>query len=126
MSYEIRVSETSVVEVVHTGRMLEEEVNRAREELSQIMSEGEYRLLLADISNASIEGSTSSVYRFNASHYGSLPGGTRIAVLASGSSANSETLRFCENVAVNRGVLMRMFQSRDDAMAWLMGMAADK
>ncbi len=119
MSYEIGFIEPYLVQVVHRGPMYEEEVKRAREELNSTMSEGGIDLLLADISDASIEGSTSSVYRFNATHYGSLPDGTLIAVVASKSSADPETLRFCETVTVNRGILMKMFLDRDEAIAWL-------
>lgn len=49
------------------------------------------------------------------------PRSARIAVILSRQKAIRDGLRFAENAAQNRGVDLRIFPSRSEALAWLQG-----
>lgn len=48
-----------------------------------------------------------------------IPAGTRYAVLSSAETLDPEQSKFGEDVAVNRGAILKNFHEMDQALAWL-------
>lgn len=111
--------EDGIVEVVHTGKMSQEDAEQARLKAAALCAEHGASLLLADLSAAVIPDDPAGLFEFNASHYDVLPAGTRIATVVSPATDPAGVLPFGETVAYNRGILLGLFPDRTQALAWL-------
>jgi len=119
MSHKIQVHEDGIVEVVHTGRMTITEATESRTEAAAIMADRGLRLILADVSDTDHDETTLDLFNFNASHYDVFPPSTRLAVVIPPDPLKANSAQFAETVAVNRGIKMKIFLGKDDAMDWL-------
>jgi hypothetical protein len=119
MSHRIRILESGVVEIVHTGDMTIVEATASRDEAAAMMKEHGLSLVLADVSQTNHDESTMDLLDFNASHYEVLPRGSQLAVVIPSDPAKAAPARFAETVALNRGIAMRIFLEYDEAMNWL-------
>jgi hypothetical protein len=59
------------------------------------------------------------LYEINKNHADLFPVGTKHAVIISQTTAKPGDEEFVENVAVNRGVHLKIFEDKEDAMGWL-------
>lgn len=76
--------------------------------------------LLADCTQ--LEGGHSVLDLYDAAvSIGAVPGAARLkeAVLVPSSAAAADTVQFWETAATNRGIHVRLFTNRDDALNWL-------
>jgi hypothetical protein len=121
MSHEIRLLEDGIVEIVHAGRMTIKEATASRKQAAAMMKARELRLVLADVSNTDHDESTIDLLEFNRSQYDVFPRFTRLAVVIPPDKSKFASAQFAENVAVNRGILMKIFLNKDEAMRWLRG-----
>jgi len=119
MAHKIQVLEDGIVEIVHTGQMSINEATESRTEAAATMAEHDLRLVLADVSATDHSKSTTDLYKFNASHYEVFPSFTRLAVVIPPDPDNAKPAEFAQTVAVNRGIMMKIFLDREDAMSWL-------
>lgn len=120
MSHRIRILDSGVVEIVHTGDMSIVEATASRNEAAAMMKERDLDLVLADVSKTNHDESTMDLMNFNASHYDVFPAGTRLAVVIPSDPSKSASARFAETVALNRGIAMRIFLEYDQAKSWLL------
>ena len=119
MPYEITQIDPAIVAVIHTGDASAREAAAARADVAEMMAAHGIRLLLADIRRAHISAELFNLYEFNASHYDVLPVGTKIATVASPDSLDETLMAFSETVALNRGILFRLFFDYDESLTWL-------
>ena len=119
MSHKINILEEGIVEITHTGRMTIKEATESRNEAAAIMADRGLNLVLADVSDTDHDESTMDLLNFNASHYDAFPPRSRLAVVIPPDPAQAESAQFAETVAVNRGIAMKIFLAKDDAMKWL-------
>ena len=120
MTHDIRVlDDDGIVEIVHTGRMTIVEATESRTEAAAIMFDRDLTLILADVSQTDHDENTGDLLEFNSSHYDVFPAGSRLAVVIPADPSKAESARFAETVAVNRGILMRIFLDREEALEWL-------
>jgi hypothetical protein len=75
--------------------------------------------ILVDLREASLDLNTSQLFELNRSHHFLFPVGTKHAVIISDKTGKPGDERFVENVAVNRGVMLKTFMDTDKAMEWL-------
>jgi len=125
MPHKIRILESGVVEIVHTGDMTIVEATASRNEAAAIMNERGLHLVLADVSQTNHDETTMDLFSFNASHYDVFPAGTRLAVVIPSDPKQAASARFAETVALNRGIAMHIFLEYDEAMSWLIEKGAD-
>ena len=125
MSHKIKVLEDGIVEIVHTGRMTIKEATASRQEAAAIMKSRNLRLVLADVSDTDHDQSTADLFDFNASQYDVFPHFTRLSVVIPPDAGHLSSAQFAETVAVNRGIAMKIFLNKDDAMKWLRGPQAE-
>ena len=120
MSYEIKVNDAlSIIEVKHEGPVDIDEMRAAREETAKYLTDNESRRVLVDIRNATLGPTTMELFGFNASYRDLLPLDVEIAIVYSSETASREDILFVETVARNRGVLLRIFTDRNEALDWL-------
>jgi hypothetical protein len=119
MPYRIKVLETGVVEIVHTGSLTIREATQSRLEAGKIMKKQGLRHVLADVSRTAYQQTTMDMMDFNSSHYEVYPLGSRLAVIVSPDPEKVASARFSETVAINRGIAMRIFLKYDDGLTWL-------
>jgi hypothetical protein len=120
MPHKIRILETGIVEIVHTGDMTIVEATASRNEASAIMMERDLHLVLADVSQTNHDDSTMDLLSFNASHYDVFPKNSKLAVVIPSDPSHAAPARFAETVALNRGITMRIFLEYNYAMNWLL------
>jgi hypothetical protein len=119
MSHDIRIHESGVVEIVHTGEMTIKEATESRDEAGAIMNKRGLRHVLADVSQTRHSESTVDLFEFNSTHYDVFPQGTWLAVVIPPGKSQRASAEFAETVAVNRGIAMKIFMNRDSAFTWL-------
>jgi hypothetical protein len=125
MTHDIQIHDTGVVEIVHTGQMTIKEANESRNEAGALMAERGLRHVLADVSQTIHDESTVDLFEFNSTHYDVLPQGTWLAVVIPSDKSKRASAEFAETVAVNRGIAMKIFLDRDDALSWLAQQTGD-
>jgi hypothetical protein len=91
----------------------------AQAESAQFQRAHNIRSILVDMRNAHFELSTIELFDFCVSFHDAFFPGTRHAVLYSTDSNSISDAEFVENVARNRGIIMKMFNVHDEAQAWL-------
>jgi hypothetical protein len=111
------IEDPEIVELVFSGEMTDEEVISDRETASRIVAEQGVKNFLVDVSATTSKPSDKVIY----AHGVALSGlaeflGVRFAIVT---SEIDSTDSFLETVTVNRGGIFRLFESRDDALAWL-------
>jgi len=97
------------------------EATASRKEAAAIMKSENLRLVLADVSDTDHDESTIDLFDFNASQYDVFPRFTRLSVVIPPDAGKLSSAQFAETVAVNRGITMKIFLGKDDAMRWLRG-----
>lgn len=119
MAHNIEILHSGVVVVTHSGRMTIVEATESRTEAAAIMKEQGLDLILADVSHTDHDQTTMDLFEFNASHYDVFPADSRLAVVIPSDPNQTQSARFAESVALNRGIRMRIFLTSDDALRWL-------
>lgn len=122
MPYEIIAREDGILEVVHTGEMSMDVAALSRRESGAIMTEQNLRQILVDIRQTHFaEPDMVDVFEFNASYYEDFPPFSRVACLIPVNPEIDHVAEFAQTVAMNRGIMFRLFHASEDAVRWLKG-----
>jgi hypothetical protein len=114
------VEEAGVVEMVFHGAPAPEEIDDAMTRAGTIGAENLTNRFLVDSRDMPAGGSAVDVLALG-ELMASLPLGIieREAILLSADAAAAEEMEFFETVCRNRGLDVRVFRQRDEALAWL-------
>jgi len=107
----------SIVRLTLQGDASLAEFEQARSDAGNQLARHQTNYLLVDARQLVNTITTFELFQFNSSHSANHPQGVRIAGLAR--SDQMEDGLFAENVAQNRGVMMKMFTDDETAVAWL-------
>ncbi len=99
------------------GEMTKEEHQSGRDEAIRVLTDDGLGRLLVDARTIDARMSAVDDFKFTQEHESSGLLSVRIAVIHR--ADESERFRFIENVAVNRGVDMKVFTDPDQALGWL-------
>ena len=111
--------ENGIMVMTFSGCVSKQEALSAREEASLRQMKDGVRAYLVDIRNAQIPISTTDLYDFFASLNAAFDFRTRHAVLYSPEKNDLADIAFGENMSVNRGIFLRVFSQKAEALAWL-------
>lgn len=119
MPSEVEVDSGLVLATV-TGPWSRTAAEQLQREIVDAMERGSCSGLLLDLRRAEIDVNTMGMFEITASHAEVFPLSFKHAVLVSESGLAREDARFCENVAMNRGIKMRIFyENAEAARRWL-------
>ena len=119
MTYEVELFEDlKYIGVVFTDEMTREEHEKARTEAIQALAENGWQRLLVDARQILAKMSVLDDFKFTQEHRSTLLQSVRTAVIHR--AEETERFRFIENVAVNRGVPMKVFLDPEEAIEWLL------
>jgi hypothetical protein len=113
-------TEKGILFVTITGHRTLHPVLAALADSVEITKERGIRRVLVDIRNAGLHVSTNDIFQFASSLVDVCSRDTRPAIVFSPETYAPEDARFTENVAVNRGVLLKTFTELSDARDWLL------
>jgi hypothetical protein len=120
MGYTLELVEADkYISLVLEGVMDRKDLEEVRSELKRSLTANHWYRLLIDATRINSLMSVVDNFDFTCEHQSLFPPGTRHAIIYS--PEHYEGFRFIENVAQNRGVLMRLFTDRARAVNWLIG-----
>ena len=120
MEYSIEYHpDNSYVRLTLQGEASLAEFEQARSDARNQLARHQTNCLLVDSRQLTTTITTFELFQFNSSHGTNHPQGVRIAGLVR--DDQMEDGLFSENVAQNRGVMMKMFTDSETAVAWLSG-----
>ncbi len=118
MSYEItRREDLGALQLTHTGHADIGELTAAREQVINDLQHQGCARLLVDVRHVEHELGMQDHFEFTAANASLLPVGLHVAVVVRPDFPH--IARFIENVAVNRGVMLSVFEEPRDAEHWL-------
>ena len=121
MSFSVNyLDDVGAVETVYSGAVSPPELDEAMTVTGAVAAERLCNRFLIDSRDQDAGGSAFDILKL-AEFLSSLPPGTidREAILPPQSSLGGEDMRFFETAARNRGLNVRLFTAREDALAWL-------
>ena len=107
--------ELGIIEIDSYDRVSYEESLASLASLQTLMAATGIRKILTDTRRQNFRPDLLKVYEFGKR----LPNSTRIALIVSQEQPTAEAISFLDDVASNRGVLIRLFGSQNDALEWL-------
>ncbi len=105
-----------VIEVNAHGDLLRSEMEEANVEILRIYREKGINKILGDATKVEKAPSTADSFEV----WSEFPREFRHAIVLRVSDPTGENASFIENVGVNRGQNMRVFETREDAIRWLL------
>lgn len=118
MSYEItRREDISALQLTHTGHADISELSAAREQVINDLTDQGCGRLLVDVRHVEHELGMQDHFEFTPANASLLPMGLHVAVVVRPDFPH--IAQFIENVAVNRGVMLGIFEEAQDAEHWL-------
>ena len=119
MAYAVElVKDAKYVSVVLTGEVTRNDVENARDEANLTLTANGWNRLLVDVTRGNRKLSVAEDFEFTSEHQSSFPAGVRMALVVRPDEL--EYFRFIENVAQNRGVNMKLFLDKIQALNWLL------
>ncbi len=119
MSFEI-VTDKGLVFATVSGPWCREEAEQMQTEVVAALRRRSCYGLLLDLSKADIAVNTMDMFEVTASHADLFPVHFKHAVVVPALGLSSADAQFCQDVAMNRGVKMRIFfDDREAALRWL-------
>ena len=118
MAVSLRVNK-DIVFMTFSGDVSKQEAIDPRLEASKHHRQGIARGFLVDVRNAQIHMSTIELYDFFTTLQEMFAPGTKHAVVYSPETNDLSDIAFGENVSANRGIMLKMFSQKDEAMTWL-------
>jgi hypothetical protein len=107
--------ELNIIEVWSYGAITHEDLAGSLKIVERFHQERGINQLLIDLSGATSFLDTIKLYSF----FSNLPQYSRIAICLLNNSPLKAHLHFIANVAYNKRTLLRVFTSKDEALAWL-------
>jgi hypothetical protein len=108
--------ELGIVEIRSFGKVTREDLARTVDQVERVRREIGTDRVLVDLRGQESLPGTLDLFAFGAEV---LPRTLRVAGLVCADQATIDDLRFGESVARNRGAELRLFDSFDEALAWL-------
>jgi hypothetical protein len=121
MAFEVRfLKDFDVVETIYSGTVTAADVDRGVAETGVVAAANLCNRFLVDCRDQEPGGSALDIFAL-AEYLCSLPVGTieREAILPPQSAAGAQELEFFETACRNRGLEVRLFADRDEALEWL-------
>ena len=125
MAYQIRfLEEYEIIETVYEGKVKVLDVIAVIRENLKLSKQKQMHLFLVDclmlIDEMEFVFENHKVGTFMAKLFDQIPHNMRDAIILPESEIGKANLRFFETVARNRGLNVRVFETRDEALAWLL------
>lgn len=118
MGYRINIDpKLQAVCLTHDGEVDVPEMNAARADLAVAAEAQGFKRMLVDASSMTVQPSITEQFEFVSKHPVTLPPGVRLAIVMRPALFRSS--QFSEQVSLNRGVNMRIFDSLSAAKLWL-------
>lgn len=118
MPYELSQDDAlQTVILAHRGGTNMAELKAGRQASADRLRELQWHRLIVDLTARTTLPSTVEQFDFSAGHHDIYPLGTRSAVIVT--QATHESLKFAENVAINRGMQTKFFTDIEAARSWL-------
>ena len=118
MAYEISFDEKNeILSLSHFGDYDMQELGEGRAKVTDELKQRKTTRLLVDTSNVNHDMSTLNHFEFTSSNVKFIPVGVAIALVINPKFQSDG--KFVENVAVNRGINMKVFFDRNTAIHWL-------
>lgn len=108
-------SELNIIEVMSFGDVTEEDAKSSLFSVERLSRETGISKVLVDTTEEKSLPEIFDIYRFASN----LPRGVSFAVLVKESQDTKREVHFIETVAINRGLLVQKFTSRNEALKWL-------
>lgn len=116
MPEEITINqELKIIEVMSYGDVTREESMASVKTLEELISKTGIKRVLSDTREQQSVPSATDIYNFASS----LPRDMKCAVVLSDYQTTAVDVEFADTVAHNRGILIKKFSSREDALEWL-------
>ena len=112
------MKESGCVRLLLVGEVTRSDVETARSEAAVALGKFGWNKLLIDTTTSESKISDLDNYEITIDHDSYLPRTLRTAIVHLPSEI--ETLKFIENVGVNRGMNMRLFTNEREALDWLL------
>jgi len=120
MSYTVRqFDEGKYIELFYYGEFTISELGNSRIDAKEILARNGWHRVLVDATTAHAYPATVDYFDFASGLTEDAPVNIRLALVVK--EERKEIGRFFENVAVNRGLDVRCFTSREDGIKWLLG-----
>ncbi len=108
-----------LIKVTSYGEVTEENLRRSRCLVSDLLHAGGFTRVFVDASMLTTLPSTNAVFTHSVGlSSAKIPRNTKFAIAISRKTKTDSI--FLETAALNRGVIIKNFESKDDALAWLM------
>jgi hypothetical protein len=118
MAFTIIVTEENlVIQLKHAGEVTVRELEQGREAAVEALKTAGYKRLLVDVRAVETDLTMMEHFSFTTSHIGILPIELKTAVLIR--PDYTATAGFVEDVAVNRGISLKVFTDERNALIWL-------
>ena len=118
MSYKIEFAgNDGYVCLTYSDDVSVNEAERGREKAVDKIKSIKHKRLLVDIRCITSKLKISELYSFSSSHPGILPIGIKVALLVR--FDDMKRGKFAENIAFNRGINLRIFNEKNEALKWL-------
>lgn len=116
MPDKIKINEESgIVEIISFGAVSKRDIESSIAKTNQINEEIGINKVLVDTTEQDSMPNTFDIF----SLFSQFPRDLRVALLANQDQPTSQEILFSETVAVNRGLTVRVFKSREEALSWL-------
>ncbi len=120
MPYTIKIDEEEGLIYLTITDIITLEIGlESRKELAQIIQRTGIKKVLVDQLEAITGGTVFDIYKFHSSHDGFFSGAIRIAVIFSEEKERVDNVNFAENVAINRGIIIKTFTEINKGVKWL-------
>jgi hypothetical protein len=120
MSYTIKADEKEgVIYLTIRDTITLEMAIESRQELAQLLQKTGIKKVLVDQLDGITDATVTDIYEFHSSHKDVFTDPVRIAMILSTEKEKFDNLKFAENVAINRGMAMRVFTEINDGLKWL-------
>ena len=117
MPTNIHVNNTlGIVEATTSGHLTTEKIQADIDNMMKLSEENQVFKFLLDATGVLTAPTLSETFQ----RFASFPRQYKQAVVMKQSQPTAEDARFIETVAYNRGILIRVFETREAALTWLM------
>lgn len=113
--------ESGLVEIVFSGRVSATDLKQSTSDAVALGKASGSSRFLADLTGCEVSASMVDVYELPVSQYvdEDVSRESRIALVSKKAGPNREAVQFYETVCVNRGWLVHVFETAEEAIAWL-------
>lgn len=119
MSYTIEIDEKeNLIYLTLKGLISLKAGIASRKELAQFVKKTGIKKVIVDQSEGRVDVTISELFEFHSSHNEVLPNQIKIAIIVSKEEI-ADNMKFAENVAINRGIDIKVFTSVNEGIKWL-------